>query len=114
MQAVGLPRRKKGCYTLDMSLFWLAFLIALVGTSIFEYMIQHNGYLRDRLWENHLVIMGYHFHHSMYGLLSLMVATYRWFLDKPHAAFFLGVGIGIILMHTITEKAFVFMEREDY
>lgn len=95
-----------------MSLFWLALVIALIGTSIFDYALLHNRYLREHLWDNHLIIFGYHFHHSSYGLICFIIATYHWIADKPHIAFYIGFGIGIILMHTISEKAFVFIERE--
>lgn len=48
---------------------------------------------------------GLHLHHSLYGLifLALFVIFYNFFL--------LGMGFGIIIRHTQTEKKFTFIDK---
>lgn len=51
---------------------------------------------------------GYHIHHSMYGVLSFLLAPFT-----VHSLFLIGFGLGIIIEHTLTER-FVFIEKEKH
>jgi len=56
---------------------------------------------------------GYHFHHSMYGLTSFIVAPFT--LTDNHiitALILIGFGLGVIIDHTI-EEGFIFITKEE-
>jgi len=52
-----------------------------------------------------LLIRNYHFHHSLYGILLLIL-----FLFTKQVILF-GLGIGIILRHTYNSKKFIFIDK---
>lgn len=55
-------------------------------------------------------IDGWHFHHSLFGLISFLVA-YLSRNDFIKIMFFVGFGVGVITQHTITDR-FVFLSRD--
>lgn len=77
-------------------------------THIFEFVLQHNARLRERYYQRHEVLFGYHVHHSTIGLLFILIGIFY------YSAELWGIGIGIIIMHTISSKRFVFIEKENF
>ena len=87
----------------------------VAATWVFELILKKNKKLRDRYYVRHEILFGYHVHHSTIGLLLVFLSGVLLFLDKPQgAALMFGVGIGIIIMHTISSKRFIFIERENF
>ncbi len=98
-----------------VSLFFLAFLSGIAITFIFELILKTNKKLRDRYYRRHEILFGYHVHHSTVGLL--LVALGMVALVAHHATVAVdaaGIGVGIIAMHTISSKRFVFIEKENF
>jgi len=94
-------------------LFGLLFGIAL--TWLFELTLKTNKKLRARYYKKHAIILGYHIHHSTYGLLSFLVSIiFSLIPEIPMALFIASFGLGIITMHTISDpkNRIVFIERE--
>lgn len=78
-----------------------------------ELALYSHPLLRQRVWDNPITFFGYHFHHSTFGLGFVVFG-----LEKPMAQsleniLLIGIGIGIILMHTINEGRFVFAEKNE-
>lgn len=85
----------------------------LTITWIFEYILKTNKKLRNKYYEQKNVILGYHVHHSNYGIALFVAGLITYGFDYEIAPLVLfGMGIGIILMHTISEKKFVFVDRQ--
>jgi len=90
-----------------------SFLLGLIGTWLFEQVLKINKKLRNRYYKRHEIILGYHTHHSVYGLLLVLVSIILFLIDKQNYAIFcLAFGIGIIAMHTISSGRFVFVEKQ--
>ena len=91
----------------------ISIIIGLIITWIFEYILKTNIKLHNRYYKQKNVIMGYHVHHSNYGLALFVASFITYRLNYPSAALPLfGMGIGIILMHTISERKFVFIDKQ--
>lgn len=91
----------------------LSIIAGLIITWIFEYILKTNKKLRNKYYTQENVIFGYHVHHSNYGLALFTASLITYYLDYPSAPLILfGMGIGIILMHTISEKKFVFVDKQ--
>lgn len=98
-----------------ISVFLLNVLIGTMATWIFELILQTNKKLRDRYYRRHEVLFGYHVHHSTIGLLVIVVGVFAFIYSTPAVSLGLaGFGVGIILMHTISSRRFVFIERETF
>ena len=93
--------------------FLLSILAGLVITFIFEYILKTNKKLRNKYYRHKNVIFGYHVHHSNYGLALFVAGFITYAFSYPTAPLVLfGMGVGIILMHTISEKKFVFIDKQ--
>ena len=91
----------------------IGLLFGIVATLIFESFIKANKKLKNKYYRRHNILFGYHAHHSVYGLvLGVLGIVLDLTDDKPIAYFFLAAGIGIILVHTISERRFVFIEKK--
>jgi hypothetical protein len=85
-------------------------IIGSVAGLFLTMMIEYLLYLKFvDLWENPITYYGYHVHHSVYGLLSMCFGLF--FIKKPRLFYFLmGLGVGIIIAHTINDGRFVFID----
>lgn len=81
------------------------------------------GFVMSRAW-NYLTvyviktykcahIKGIHFHHSLFGVISIFLAVY-FFLNRDLEKFFIltSFGIGIIVEHTLSVCGFVFITKD--
>jgi hypothetical protein len=50
---------------------------------------------------------GYHFHHSMYGAILIPIG---FIISNP---IIIGLGIGIIIEHTVLEEKYIFIEKQN-
>lgn len=78
------------------------------------------GFLGGFLWnevtaligsQNYAHVNGYHLHHSMFGIISFVIALINK-NDPPKFWFFIGFGIGIILEHIILNDGFKFITKD--
>lgn len=98
-----------------VTLFLLSVVTGVFATFIFELVLQTNKKLRDRYYRRHEVLFGFHVHHSTIGLLLVIASIPLLISDRQSTALtVIGVGLGIIIMHTISSKRFVFIERENF
>lgn len=80
--------------------------IGLFLTALFEYIIYTNF---QNIWNNPKIYFGFHIHHSVYGLISIITGLF--FIRKLKVFYFLiGLGLGIIIMHTINDGRLIFIE----
>jgi hypothetical protein len=79
------------------------FIVGLIASGIFESIFLFIPILRINYWDNPKLIFGYHFHHSILGLIVIFIGIYK------KLSFLIGFGIGIIFVHTITDGNFVFV-----
>lgn len=94
------------------TLIW-SIAVGIAITWIFEYILKTNHVLREKYYKQNNIIFGYHVHHSNYGIALFVSALITLKLNYPTAPLVLfGMGIGIIIMHTISEKKFVFIDKQ--
>ncbi len=88
------------------------FLWGLIPFGLLEVMGWKVPFIRRNFYENpkHLVF-GYHIHHSVLGILSIVWGIYSLFSKSGNPYFLIGLGLGIIVIHTIADKRLVFIER---
>lgn len=93
----------------------LNIIIGITATWIFEFTLKTNTRLRDRYYRRHEILFGYHVHHSTAGLIVIAIGGIAFLEYGPSIALGMaGFGVGIIIMHTISLKRFVFVERETF
>ena len=91
----------------------MGLLAGVVATLIFELILKTNKKLKDRYYRHHEIFWGYHIHHSMYGLMSIIASIILFLAEyKTDALFYFSFGIGIIAEHTISDGRFVFIEKQ--
>jgi len=83
-------------------------------TILFEFVLKTNKKLRERYYSRQEIILGYHTHHSVYGLISAVAGIVLFFVGQKNTGlFFLAFGIGIVIQHTLSAGRFVFIEKQD-
>jgi di/tricarboxylate transporter len=95
-----------------ISFFLFGLLVGILLTWIFELIIKTNKKLHHRYYKQHETIFGYHVHHSVYGLIFLLVSII-YILNQQIESSILtaGMGVGVILEHTVSERRFVFVNK---
>jgi hypothetical protein len=84
-------------------LFLGSFLAGLLESVIYFY-------LRGS-WDNPKIYVGYHVHHSILGVAVIILGIF-FIKIKPHVFYFLvGLGLGIIILHTMTDGRLIFIEK---
>lgn len=93
--------------------FLVSTIIGIIATFFFELVLKSNRKLRQRYYVHHEILFGYHVHHSTVGLLFMILSVVLFLLRHPASAVaMVGIGLGIIVMHTISSGRFVFIEKE--
>ena len=88
-------------------------LCGLIITWLFELTLKTNKKLREKYYTRHNIIFGYHVHHSTYGLLTLALSIILLLQNQKLSALFAaGFSVGIIIMHTISDRRFVFIDKQ--
>lgn len=80
----------------------LNLLLGLLLGLIITYLLQKRKFLK----KNTLIISGYHIHHSVLGVLLILIG-----LILSTNYFLIGIGIGIIIAHTIANKELLFINK---
>lgn len=84
-----------------LSILLLGLLLGLIIT----YAFQEIKILLRILKQHTLIISGYHIHHSVLGVILILIAL---IFIRP---FLIGLGLGIIIAHTISNKEFLLIEK---
>ncbi|MDO8486266.1 MAG: hypothetical protein Q7S77_01025 [Candidatus Staskawiczbacteria bacterium] len=88
-------------------------LCGLVITWLFELVLKTNKKLREKYYTRHNIFFGYHIHHSTYSFLPLIWSVILFLQNqKSPALFAVWFAVGIIIMHTISDRRFVFIEKQ--
>ncbi|MGA2417760.1 MAG: hypothetical protein ABSF55_00755 [Candidatus Staskawiczbacteria bacterium] len=88
-------------------------LTGWVATILFEFILKTNKELRAKYYRHHEILFGYHVHHSAYGLIFIIIGIIFYLKNNfPDSLFYIALGIGIILQHTISDRRFVFIEKQ--
>jgi len=103
-------------YNLIMNSLIYTFLISLISgllaTLLFETILKTNHRFRQKYYKNNNIVFGLHFHHSIYGVFCIVISMLLFLISEINLSLiFIAFGIGIILMHTISERRFIFVER---
>ncbi len=61
-------------------------------------------------WDHPWTIAGYHIHHSVFGVLAILIGAAATIRHLKSAWYLVGIGVGIIAMHTLTDGRFIFLE----
>ena len=94
-----------------VSLMGLVF--GLLLTLMFEFFLKTNKRLRRKYYWHHNIFLGYHTHHSIYGLFFIAIGITLYFMENTSAfLFFVLTGIGVIIVHTISDGRFIFFEKQ--
>ena len=95
-----------------ISLFCISLIFGLLFTWLFEKVLKNNKNLRKKYYKNHNIVFGFHFHHSTYGIFFIIASALMLLIDKVNFSLIsIGFAIGIIIIHTISEGRFIFVER---
>jgi len=91
----------------------LGIVCGLVITWMFELVLKTNKKLREKYYTHHKIFWGYHIHHSSYSF-PVIIASVVLFLQNRmmSSVFVLGIAAGIIIMHTISDGRFVFIDKQ--
>lgn len=93
-------------------LFCVSLIFGLLITRLFEKVLKNNKNFRQKYYKNHNIVFGFHFHHSTYGIFFIIISVLMLLIDKVNLSIIsVGFGIGIIIIHTISERRFIFVER---
>jgi hypothetical protein len=85
--------------------FFIGLVVGLIISGLFDAILYFIPKFRKKYWHSHPKFFSYHFHHSLFGLFFIGVSLFT-------SVLFTGVGIGIIIVHTITDKrGLVFIEK---
>ena len=95
---------------LNLYQFLIGFLGGIFLFGLIEAILWFVPGLRKNVWNNPKLIFGYHVHHSVYGLISILLGLCLFVAKSDKAIFWVGFGLGTILIHTIT-GGFVFIEK---
>jgi len=92
-------------------------IMGLVGgiaaTWLFEQILKTNKKFRKKYYEHPKFFWGYRIHHSTYGLVFIALNVALFFMDKkPNDLIYTAIGMGIIIMHTLSEGKFIFIEKQ--
>ncbi len=94
-------------------IFTRGLLRGILITWLFEFVLKTNNKLREKYYRHHEVLFGYHVHHSTYGLLGLILSIFLFMAGRVEESLFTAsFSLGIIFMHTISDKRFVFIEKQ--
>lgn len=89
-------------------LITLSFLTGLFATKYWERWVVPVAMQKKKL----VIVKDFHIHHSIIGLLMFVAATYSQKIDHTLTALaLLGLGLGIIVQHTLSEKRFTFIDK---
>jgi hypothetical protein len=83
--------------------------VGILVTFTLEQVLQRNKRLRNEFWEYHKPILGFHVHHSTFGIPVILLGLSLF--PRKESFLLIGIGLGIIIMHTITSREFIFIER---
>ena len=97
-------------YNIFLFLFWV--VAGMFATWIFEFILKTNKSLRHRYYKLHSDFLGFHLHHSLYGILFVLFSFVLFDTKYENWFLYTAFGVGIIAMHTISEKQFIFIEKE--
>lgn len=82
-------------------------------TWLFELVLKTNKNLRKKYYSHHKIFWGYHIHHSTFGLAFILLNVILFLIDrKTTDLFYTALGIGIIIMHTISDGRIIFIEKQ--
>ena len=99
-----------------MSLIFLileSFIFGVAITWIFEQILKDNKKLRAKYYRHHEILFGFHVHHSIYGLVAIIISLFYFFINNGHyGIFWFVLGFGIIFEHTLSDGRFVFIEKQ--
>jgi len=97
----------------NIFIFLIGLLFGMVITRLFEFILKTNKNLRNKYYKHHKIFWGCHIHHSTYGILFIVISIILFLINqKTSALFWLALGIGIIIIHTISDRRFIFIEKQ--
>jgi hypothetical protein len=95
--------------------FIMGLLIGIIPFGLIEFIGWNVPSLRKKFYgkpkDNPTLIFGYHVHHTVLGLLSLIWGLYLFSTQSDNSFFLIGLGIGMIIIHTVAHKKLVFIEK---
>jgi len=91
----------------------IGLMFGLLITLMLEFFLKTNKKLRRRYYWHHNIFLGYHTHHSIYGLFFILFGIIFYFIkDIPASIFSISAGFGVIIVHTISDGRFIFWEKQ--
>ena len=95
--------------------FIVGLLFGIISFGLLEIIGWNVPYLRQKFYGNPseipTLIFGYHIHHSVLGIISIGWGIYSSFSKSRKQYFWIGLGFGIILTHTVADGKLVFIEK---
>ncbi len=96
-----------------MLIFMWGLLCGLIATWLFELVLKTNKNLRKKYYTRHNVVFGYHIHHSCFSFPVIILAIILFLQNQKLSALFaVGFTVGIVVMHTISDRKFVFIDKQ--
>jgi|GEM_PF-1827265 len=96
-------------------LITLGLVFGILASHTFEFTLKKNKILNQRYYRHHEIIFGYHIHHSSYGLLCIILGCALLLAGQVELMIFLcATGTGIVIMHTLFDGRFIFIEKKSH
>jgi hypothetical protein len=97
----------------NIATFLIGLFCGMAATWLFEFVLEMNKKLRDMYHSfQYKISKDYHVHHSAYGLLFIVLGVVLLLISKSSALFCMGLGVGIIAIHAISEGRIIFVEKQ--
>lgn len=92
-------------------IFIMGLLSGMILFGILDTMGLFIPYFKKNFYDNPKLIFGYHVHHTVLGLFSIVWGLYSFFNQSKNGYFWIGFGFGTIIIHTIVDRRLVFIEK---
>ncbi|MBI5614350.1 hypothetical protein HY947_05470 [Candidatus Gottesmanbacteria bacterium] len=89
---------------------FIGFIFGFLVFTAIEALLSRNKVLRKKYWDNPRLVYGYHIHHSTWGLLLIIIGLA--IKDSHVGQGLIGLGIAIIIVHTLFDRRFIFIEKQ--
>ena len=92
--------------------FFLGLIIGATITALADGVLYFNKRLRSQYWNNPKTFHGYHIHHSVLGIILIIASGLLMIFGNEYSFFLFGLGVGIIVVHTIMDGRLIFIEKK--
>ncbi len=96
-----------------LTTFFIGLVFGIIPFGLIEVIGKSVPLLKENFYDNpKQLILGYHVHHTVLGLISIVWGIYSILQKSSKPYFWIGLGLGMIIIHTIADGRLVFIEKQ--